>query len=433
VISLREARELVLAGCRPCPPRSVPLADALGLVLAEPVVAPHPVPPFTTSAMDGYAVRAADTRPAPARLSVIGSVLAGSAPDVEVGPRQAVRIMTGAPLPEGADAVCMIELTRPEGDGVVVVEEPVDEGRHVRRPGEDVVAGQLVFDAGEVLSPGHLGVLASLGLYRAHARARPRVGVLSTGDELVEGPEPLSPGKIRDANRHSLLATLRRDGFDTCDLGIAGDDLGEITARIAKGAEGCDALVTSGGVSVGDVDYVKVALDDLSGGTMRWMQVAIRPAKPLAFGNLAADGTPVFGLPGNPVSALVSYELFVRPGLRRMAGHAVLDRPLVTARADEPLTRRPDGKVHFVRVRARFGPEGLLHVRSSGGQESHQLRAMAGANALAVLPDGQGVGAGDEVEVLLTDPADLGRGSPGTRAADLFARLDEQADLAGAT
>ena len=408
MIPLDEARAFVLAGCNPLPVRTVAIEDALGLVVAEPVVAPHAVPPFTTSSMDGYALRSGDTAAAPARLAVVGRLMAGSAPDVEVGPGQAVRIMTGAPLPPGADAVCMVELTHSDdGDASVVIEQTIDEGRAVRRPGEDVAQGQQVFDAGEVLSPGHLGVLASLGRYDVAVRPRPRVGVLSTGDEIVEGPQPLVPGKIRDANRPSLLATLRRDGYDTSDLGIVGDDLGQIKERIGKAAQECDALVTSGGVSVGDVDYVKVALDELSSGSMRWMQVAIRPAKPLAFGTIDPGATPVFGLPGNPVSALVSYELFVRPALRRMAGHARLDRPRVRGRADEALHRAPDGKVHLVRVAARFGPDGVVRVRPSGGQESHMLRAMAGSNGLAVLPDGGGVAAGDGVDVILTDAGEM--------------------------
>jgi molybdenum cofactor synthesis domain-containing protein len=402
VIELEEAQAFVLAGCAALAPSRTPLAGALGYVLAAPVVAGHDVPPFATSAMDGYALRAADVSSAPARLAVVGSLLAGAAPTVPVGPGQAVRIMTGAPLPDGADAVCMIELTSSDdGGSTVVIAEAVPPGHFVRRAGEDVATGQVVFEAGTELTPAHLGVLATLGTTEVEVFGRPTVGVLSTGDELTDDPGALAPGKIRDANRASLLATLAEDGYPTVDLGIVVDDRAAITAAIAEGAARCDAIVASGGVSVGDVDYVKVVLDDLSAGAMRWMQVAIRPARPLAFGNLAADGTPVFGLPGNPVSALVSYELFVRPGLRQMAGLGQLGRPLVRAVCDEDLTRRPDGKLHLVRVLATVAADGAVHVRPTGAQESHLLHLMALANALALLPDGPGVPAGAPVDVLL--------------------------------
>jgi molybdenum cofactor synthesis domain-containing protein len=269
----------------------------------------------------------------------------------------------------------------------------------VRRAGDDLVAGAEVFGPGTVLGPGHVGVLASVGLDRVEVVRRARVGVLSTGDELVEGSAPLRPGQIRDSNRPALLALARSSGFQATDLGIARDDPAVIRAAMERGLEGCDAIVTSGGVSVGDFDYVKAVLDGLSQGTMRWMQVAIRPAKPFAFGTV--HGAPVFGLPGNPVSSMVSFELFARPGLLRMMGHPRIDRPRVRAVADEDLRREPDGKVHFVRAVARSGDDGRVHVRSSGGQASHLLRAMALANALVVLPDGPGVKAGATVEAML--------------------------------
>jgi molybdenum cofactor synthesis domain-containing protein len=208
---------------------------------------------------------------------------------------------------------------------------------------------------------------------------------------------------IPDANRHTLLAQIRRSGWPAVDLGIVGDDKEAVAAALRDGAARCDALVTSGGVSVGDLDVVKLVLDDLSDGTMRWMQVAIKPAKPLAFGHLAATGTPVFGLPGNPVSAMVSFELFARPALRRMAGHRQLERPRLRARATSDLLRRRDGKVHFALVLAARGGDGGLEVGAAAGRQSHQLRAMADANALAVLPDGEGVKAGEAVEIMLLD------------------------------
>jgi molybdenum cofactor synthesis domain-containing protein len=412
VTSVAEAQGVVLAACGPVAPRTVPIDQALGLVLAGTVVATHPVPPFTTSAMDGYALVAADTSPEPVRLAVVGHLLAGTAPTTPVGRGQAIRIMTGAPLPDGADAVCMVERTRDEDGGqTVVIDGEVALGTAVRRAGEDVQAGDVVFGEGEVLTPGHVGVLASIGEYEVTVRPRARVGVLSTGDELVEGPAPLVPGKIRDANRHALCARLGADGYEAIDLGIVGDDAAAITTAILEGSGTCDALVTSGGVSVGDVDFVKVVLDELSGGSMRWMQVDVRPARPFAFGVLAANGTPVFGLPGNPVSALVSYELFVRPALRRMGGHQGLERPRVLAVADDELSRRPDGKIHLIRVTAVIHPDGRIHVRQSGAQESHVLSGMARANGLAVVPDGTGVERGGTVEVILTDAGWLSAGA----------------------
>lgn len=401
MIPLDEARGHVLAGCTVGHPKAVPLADALGLVTSVDIDAPEAVPPFDNTAMDGFAVRAADTTAAtpgsPARLSIVGTLAAGAAPDLTVGPGQAVRIMTGAPLPAGADAVVMVERTKVVDDGATVaVEVAVEPGNHLRRAGDDIEAGQRVFPAGTALTPAHLGVLASVGARRVPVYPRPRVGVLSTGDELVDGPEPLGPGQIRDSNRRMLLALVTRADCEPVDLGRIADDEDAIAASFEAAAAGCDAVVSSGGVSMGDFDFVKVVLDRL--GEMRWMQVAIKPAKPLAFGTV--EGTPVFGLPGNPVSSLVSFELFARPGLRKMMGHADLDRTRLRAEADEDLRRRSDGKVHFVRVVARYEADGAFHVRSTGAQGSHQLAATAAANALAVLPDGGGVAAGDQVEIL---------------------------------
>ncbi|HEV7888740.1 MAG TPA: gephyrin-like molybdotransferase Glp [Acidimicrobiales bacterium] len=399
MIPLDEARGVVLAGCFRLPAERVPVDEALGLITSEAVVSAQAVPPFANTAMDGFAVRAADTAETPATLTVVGTVAAGSRDLVPVGQGEAVRIMTGAPIPPGADAVVMVERTQmTEDGGTVVVLQAASAGDHVRAPGEDVAVGQEVFPAGTELSPGHLGVLASIGVFDVSVFRRPRVGVLSTGDELVDDDRPLQPGQIRDSNRHTLLALVAQAGCTPVDLGVAPDDEAAITDAIERGLSQADALLTSGGVSVGDFDYVKVVLDKLSGGSMRWMQVAVKPAKPLAFGTVG--GKPVFGLPGNPVSSMVSFELFARPGLRTLMGHPTPLRPAVRAVADEPLTRRPDGKVHFVRVRAVMGDDGRYHVRSSGGQASNLLRSMALANGLAVLPDGKGVAAAGEVDLL---------------------------------
>ena len=406
LVPLEEAQALVRAGCGPLGTAAVRLDDALGLVLAEAVHAAGPVPPFANTAMDGYAVRAADTAGAgaatPVRLTVVGTTPAGAPPGPPVAEGQAVRIMTGAPMPPGADAVVMVERTAAEDGGTTVaVHQAARPGDHVRHPGEDIPAGQEVFPAGTVLGPGHLGVLASVGRTEVVVTRRPRVGVLSTGDELVAGDAPLAPGQIRDSNRPMLLALVRLAGAEAVDLGRCGDDEHELRAALGDAVAGCDAVVTTGGVSVGDFDYVKAVLDDLAAGTMHWLQVAIKPAKPLAFG--VAKGTPVFGLPGNPVSSLVSFELFARPALLAMMGHppGATERPRLNAVADEPLTRRPDGKLHLVRVRAEPAGDGRLHVRSAGGQGSHMLWAMAKANALALLPEGTGVQQGGNVDVIL--------------------------------
>ena len=411
MIPLEVARQFVLGSCSALAPSSVPLDEALGCVIGVPIVASEPVPPFTNSSMDGYALRAQDTRDTPISLEVVGSISAGHALDATVKPGQAVRIMTGAPLPPGADAVVMIEETRASGS-TVTIEREIQAGDFVRQSGLDVAVGDVLADAGTVLTPAYLGVLADQGVTSVLAHPRPKVGVLSSGDELVEAPGPLPPGKIRDANRHTLLALARREGWECLDLGIVGDDEASIVDVLTKAATICDAVVTSGGVSVGDHDLVRVVLEKLSAETMRWMQVAIRPAKPLAFGTFPDTGTPVFGLPGNPVSAMVSFELFVRPALRILSGHRSLDRPIVAAVAEADVRRRPDGKLHLLRARVTLDRLGTWRVTTVQKQESHQLHAMAKSNALALIPDGTGVPAGDRIDVMLINPEDLGTEPP---------------------
>ena len=396
MISLDEAREYVLAGCTRLDEADVALADALGCVAAERVESREALPPFENTAMDGYAVRAADTRGAPVELDVVGFIAAGTSGDVPVGPGQAARIMTGAPMPPGADAIVMVERTEELDGARVRIDVEVEVGQSVRPAGDDLQPGDAVVDAGVALTPAHIGLLATVGRPTVRVVRRPRVGVLSTGDELVDGDAPLGRGQIRDSNRPTLLALVRQAGFDAVDLGTARDDEATITAAIEHAVATCDAMVTSGGVSMGDLDLVKVVLDRI--GDMRWMQIAIKPAKPLAFGTVG--GKPVFGLPGNPVSSAVSFELFARPGLRKLAGHTEVVRPAVRAVAGEALRRSPDGKTHFVRVAATI-EDGRYVVRSAGGQGSHQLAGLAAANALAVLPDGDGVDAQGDVEVLL--------------------------------
>jgi molybdenum cofactor synthesis domain-containing protein len=402
VIPLEEGRAHVLSAVRRLPAVRMRADDAAGLVVAEPVRADEPVPPFDNTAMDGFAVRAADTAGAPVELDVVATLAAGADPaGVRIGEGQAVRIMTGAAIPDGADAIVMVESTASlDGGDRVRIDEAASAGDHLRRAGDDIQKDDVVIDTGTVLTPVHLGVLASVGVLDVSVVRRARVGVLSTGDELVEGGAPLRPGQLRDSNRHSLCALVASDGFDVTDLGLVRDDKEAVSAAIRDAAATCDALLTSGGVSMGDFDEVKAALSDLA-PDMRWMQMAIRPAKPFAFGTV--DSMPVFGLPGNPVSSLVSYELLARPALRHMMGHGPhdLDRPRLDAVAGARLSRRPDGKTHFDRVVVAV-EEGRLVARSAGGQGSHQLAAMSAANGLAVLPDGDGVAAGGAVTVIVT-------------------------------
>jgi molybdopterin molybdotransferase len=402
VIPLGDAQAHVLERVAPLEPKRVWTVAAVGCVLAEKVTSPEDVPPFANTAMDGYAVRAADVVGAspesPVELPVVGEVAACHPADRPLAPGQAMRIFTGAPIPDGADAVVMVERTqRLDAGARVAIEAAVPVGEAVRAAGDDLRAGDVVFEPGEVIGPGHLGVLAGIGVGEVLVHPRLRVGVLSTGDELVEAGRPLEAGQIRDSNRATLLALVAQQGWQAVDLGLTRDDEAAITTAIEEGARSCDAILTSGGVSMGDIDLVKVVLDRI--GDMRWMQIAIRPAKPFAFG--VVSGTPVFGLPGNPVSSMVSFELLARPALRAMAGHVQLHRPGVPAVAAEPFPRRADGKVHYIRVTATRDDAGVLHVRSAGGQGSHHLTAMARAHALLPLADGDGVAAGDPVRVLL--------------------------------
>ena len=410
MISFADARRHVVERCDRLAPREVALTDALGTVLAHDVVAPEDVPPFANSGMDGYAVRSTDvadaTEDQPVRLRVAGTIAAGEGPHTAVAPGTAVRIMTGAPVPAGADAVVMVERSTRVGDDEVDLTQAVPAGLHIREAGGDVAAGSVVLTAGTFLRPAHLGVLASVNVRTPTVVPRPLVGVLSTGDELVDDGRPLAPGQIRESNRPTLVAACRSYGFDAVDLGSVPDDRDAIADALRGAAASCDAVVSSGGVSMGDFDLVKVVLDDLA--DMTWMQVAIRPAKPFAFGVMATDrgGVPVFGLPGNPVSSLVSLSLLGVPGLRTMAGRTGndVDLPAVIAISAQAIDGKADGRTAFVRVRASWDEGGVV-VEPVSAQGSHQLVATSSANALAVLPDGDGVRAGDPVMlVLLHEP-----------------------------
>ena len=398
MISLTEARAFVLDGLGLLDTCSVRPDDAVGLVLADEVTAAELIPPFDNSAMDGFALRSADTEPG-AKLELIGTVAAGAVFDGTVGAGQCVRIMTGAPMPDGADAVVMVERTEVDGS-VVTVEVAVPAANHVRPAGDDMVPGDVALEAGMVITPAVLGVLRTLGIGEVTVTRRPRVGVMSTGDELVEGSGALRPGQIRDSNRPTLLALVAEAGAEAVDLGLIPDDEAAIETALRDGASQCDAILSSGGVSMGDFDFVKAVLSRIA--EMRWMQVAIKPAKPLAFGTLEAGGrsVPVFGLPGNPVSSVVSFELFARPGIRKLMAHPEPDRRRLRAVAIEPFGRRDDDKTHFARGIVGTDAAGELVVAPSGGQGSHHTASLARADALVVIPPDTPSGAGDRLEII---------------------------------
>jgi molybdenum cofactor synthesis domain-containing protein len=433
MMPLSEAQQLAMSHARALDSVQIPIDEALGCVTAADVLAPEDVPPFANTAMDGYAVRSGDTDGAPVELDVVGVLAAGAAPTVGVGPGEAIQIMTGAPIPDGADGIAIVERTEPvEGAGPAAVSggvrrvrvlDEVPRGVHIRAPGSDITAGSVAVPAGAVLTPAYIGVLASVGAGAVTVHRKPRVGVMSTGDELVElapdgSNQTLGPGQIRDSNRHALLATVRRDGFEAIDLGLVADTEEAVTARLQRALGECDAVLSTGGVSMGEFDYVKVVLSALAEAAdgeaaVHVLRVAIRPAKPLVIGWLPALGRagggeprllPVFGLPGNPVSCLVSYQAIALPVLRVLAGHPASPPPTMTAVAGEDFGRRPDGKTHLVRVQLSWRDDGRLEARSAGGQMSHQLAGMAAANALAILPDGDGLAAGATLEVLPIGP-----------------------------
>lgn len=404
MIPLSEAQQVVWSAMQRLNVVSIDHRDAVGCVLAADVVATEDVPPFDNSAVDGYAVRAADVATTPVELDVVDTVAAGVASAKTLAPGQSMRIMTGAPIPAGSDAVVMVEDSEMLGESRVRLSASVSSGAAIREAGSDVRQGDTVFRAGAVLNAASIGVLASINARDVQVYRRARVALLSTGDELVVDGSPLAPGQIRESNLTMLDAIIRATGCEVVNLGIVRDDEAELERVLMETSGDVDAFVTSGGVSMGDYDVVKAVLSKIA--EMRWMQMAIKPAKPFAFGLLQAkDGrkVPVFGLPGNPVSSMISYELLARPALRMMMGHEHPERSTIQAITDVPLKRKRDGKEHFMRVVGHFGDDGRLHVRDSGPQGSHQLAATALANGVARVPDGEGLAAGATVEVFLLD------------------------------
>ncbi len=377
-ISLDEAWRRIAAAVRPLPPRLIPLAEALGCVLAQDVQATENMPPFAASAMDGYAVIAADATPS---RRVIGEQTAGRQLPLRVEPGAAARIMTGAPLPEGADAVIKVE-DSVEQDGWVRFTAAVPAGRDVRPAGQDVAAGEVVLERGAVLGPAEIGLLATVGRIAVLAHPRPRVAVMATGDELVAPDQQPGPGQIRDSNSYALLAAVQAAGCQAIHLGRIPDDEQALRAAMLSGLAQADALITSGGVSMGTRDLVKPLLEEL--GAVHFGQVASRPGKPFTFATV--QGKPVFGLPGFPVSSLVTFENMVRPALRIMGGHAKLRRPRVLARLSHAIRHAPD-RTEFQRA-VVVQRDGAYWAATTGVQVSGRLKSMAGANALLELPAG---------------------------------------------
>jgi molybdopterin molybdotransferase len=398
VLSVAEALDRVLAAVPVLGAETIPLSEALGRVLAEPVVAGREVPPWDNSSMDGYAVRAEDTRTAsedrPAMLAVAGEVAAGAVAPGGLGPGDAYRILTGAPLPPGSDAVVPQEEVRRDGARVVLT-RPVRPGAYVRRRGEDIRPGDRMLEPGALLRPAALGVLAALGRAQVRVHRQPRVAVLSTGDELVAPEDPLGPGQIPDSNTYTLCGLATEAGAVPLSLGIARDRREELVERLRGGLE-ADVLVSSAGVSVGDRDFVREAIETL-GAHLDFWKVNMRPGKPLTFGQVGERL--FFGLPGNPVSCMVTFELFVRPALRRLGGHRVLDRPRVRARALEPIDN-PGSRPGYLRVRLERVAGGL-GARPTGEQGSAILRSMLLADGLAVVAGDTRIPRNGDVEVIL--------------------------------
>ncbi|MGA5342512.1 gephyrin-like molybdotransferase Glp [Streptomyces griseoincarnatus] len=423
--SVDEHLDDILATVRPLDPIELHLLDAQGCVLVEDITVPVSLPPFDNSSMDGYAVRVADIAGAseeyPASLEVVGDVAAGAADPVHVGPGQAARIMTGAPLPPGAETVVPVEWTdgglgegpaagmrarslAPDcATGQVAVYRPAPARAHVRAQGSDVRAGDRVLEAGTVLGPPQISLLAAVGRGTVRVRPRPRVVVLSTGSELVQPDEPLRPGQIYDSNSFALTAAARDAGAIAYRVGAVADDAETLRDTIEDQLVRADLMVTSGGVSVGAYDVVKEALahagdEDEPGSGVEFRRLAMQPGKPQGFGSIGPDHTPLLALPGNPVSSYVSFELFVRPAIRTLMGLQDVHRPRVRAelRAEKALTS-PKGRRQFLRGRYADGV-----VTPVGGAGSHLVAALAQANALVVVPeDVEDMAPGTEVEVVL--------------------------------
>jgi molybdopterin molybdotransferase len=394
MISVRDGQNHILSGITAVvAPELLPVTRALGRVLAEDFQAPIDVPPADNSAVDGYAVPSADIPPTGTReLVVVADLAAGSVFDRALTAGQALRIMTGAPIPAGADTVYPQEVVERSGDRVRV--GPLAKGANVRLRGEDVEAGAIVVEAGTVLRPQEIGLMTSLGAWQLMVRRRPRVALMSTGDEVAEPGTPRRPGQIYDANRFALRGSIEQCGGEVIDLGIVPDDRATLRARLEEAAAGADVVLTSGGVSVGVYDLVKEVLGQI--GAIDFWQVAMQPGRPLAVGAIA--GTSFFGLPGNPVASLLAFMLFVRPVIYKLAGRRTLFPECWQARALEPMTKKV-GRTEYKRGILRWSA-GAWEVRTTGPQGSGILSSMVAGNCLIVLDEARGdVAAGELVTV----------------------------------
>ena len=399
MIPVEKALDAILDHVRRMGTERTDLLHSLGRVLAEPVVSGRDHPPWNSSAMDGYAVRHDDLEPASEQhsvtLEVIEEIAAGALPQKALQPGQASRIMTGAPVPEGADAVIRVEDTRTEGKHVRIV-QPVEAGEHIRLRGEDIRAGNVVLAQNSTIGSAEVGLLASVGRSHVQVYQQPRVAILATGNELADLGEALSPNKILNSNGYAVAAQVIEAGGVPVLLGVAKDTREELSDRLTQGLS-ADLILISGGVSVGAYDFVKDVLERL-GVSMAFWKVAMKPGEPLAFGTLQAK--PIFGLPGNPVSTMVTFEQFVRPALRKMQGHSLLFRPVIEAVVMERITKKP-GKTHFVRAVVR--KTGDRHeVWTTGSQSSGVLTSMVRANGLLIFPSESGeIEKGQTVKVQL--------------------------------
>lgn len=407
MIPVEQALQIILESVGARAPESTPLQEALGLVLAESVTASSDLPPFDNSAMDGFAVRIADVRGAsaahPVELPIATEVAAGDGADVALPSGQAIRIMTGAPVPPGAEAVIRVEDTEVVGDRVRL-KVSCALGENVRRAGEDVAAGAPVLAAGMVLTPARLQMAAAVGRPRLAVVRPVRVGILATGDELVELDSPLQAGQIRNSNAYGLYAQVLAAGAIPVPLGIARDTRADTEAKLRAGLATADVVVSSGGVSMGEYDFVAAVLSEL--GTVHFSAIAQQPGKPLTFATV--DGKPCFGLPGNPVSTMVSFELYVRPALRRMMGHRALFRPMVEAELLQGL-RSPEGKRSFLRAVVATA-DGRVTATLTGPQGSGMIHSLVDANALLVIPEAtRRMEAGERVKALLIEQPEVER------------------------
>lgn len=387
MISVEEALERILAEISPLPVTSVPLPEALGLVLAENVVAQEDISPFANSAMDGFALLSRDSKMSsgqPPRLRVTGGVAAGYVADHAVEEGTAMRIMTGAPVPPGADTVIQVELTRsdgPDSEWVEILQE-VAPGNNIRPAGEDMHKGQTVLVQGTEIGPWEIGILATLGWATVPVIRRPHVAILGTGDEVIDVNQSLQPGKIRNSNSYLLEAAIRRAGAVPHRLGVARDTVESLREKFTEALQ-YDLIITSGGVSVGDFDLVKNIMAEQ--GKINFWRINMRPGKPVAFGYIG--GKPLLGLPGNPVSAAVTFELFARPVFRKMLGHTRLFRPQVDVVVEDGVSDRAMRR-HYVRAHVEWR-DGRFVARTTGNQGSHIMTSLLNANALVIVPEGR--------------------------------------------